>query len=270
MDKKEIKKRKRKRNRLIKSLVLVVAFVIAIGATFGVTMAYFGGKSDKANYNMMLKMGLFVGVPTSATNTASTYVVPSQIVTANCEFTVKSAASTSTSAPASDTSDPAKSDGLIRAKIEFDSSEIEDVTISLDDTYFPVSIVDGTGKKTSIGNFVYRATSQESETDGYYYLITGTTMSHDAAMYVIQSSKGEQKFTFDLRVSIPDELTNDHAGKPITLSVTYEVIQADFYDKKAITNDNPTGKMATNVENAFNVFSDTSLVGKDAGYTYGS
>ena len=116
MDKKEIKKRKRKRNRLIKSLVLVVAFVIAIGATFGVTMAYFGGFSDPANYNMKLKTGLYVGTPSQETSEIYAYVVPSQVVSALCEFSVKSASSATATAG---TDSDEGSNGLIRASISF-------------------------------------------------------------------------------------------------------------------------------------------------------
>ena len=90
MDKKELKKRKRKRIRLIKSLVLVVAFVVAIGATFGVTMSYFGGKSKEVSYDMILKTGLYINTPTTEAVEATAYVVPSQVITTQCELSVKS------------------------------------------------------------------------------------------------------------------------------------------------------------------------------------
>lgn len=251
MDKKEILKRKRKRNRLIKSFVLVVAFVIAISATFGVTMAYFGGKSGTANYNMQLKMGLYVGIPTASTNTASTYVVPSQVVTANCEFKVKSGDKSGNVV----TGDSA-SDGLIRAKIEF--TGITGVTLdngTANQVYFPVILDDD--NDDVVANFV-------KYTDGYYYLITGTTISDSASMYVVDSSSGEKTFNFDLRVSVPKSLTNDNAGDTITLNVTYEVIQADFFKDS-------TTAQTKNVKNAAEVFGDTTIQnGTGAGYTYGS
>ena len=264
MDKKEIKKRKRKRNRLIKSLVLVVAFVIAIGATFGATMAYFGGTSGTSNYDMVLKMGLYVGVPEQTEGQIYAYVVPSQVVTASCEFTVKSA-KTATGDDSVAVSGVAASNGLIRAKIEF--SGITGVTLDSgtdNQVYFPVKL-----NGTTIGNFVKRDTTDGTTADGYYYLIKGTSFSgdddsddYDAEMYTVETSSGEQKFTFDLRVSIPKSLTNDNAGQEITLNVTYEVIQADFYDSSKL--------LDKTVKNAYNVFTDSSLTDKNAGYTYGT
>ena len=253
MDKKEIKKRKRKRNRLIKSLVLVVAFVVAIGATFGATMAYFGGKSDTAKYNMQLKMGLYVGVPTAAANSATAYVVPSQIVKANCEFTVKSAKPLGTGSnptdPGAAVSDATASDGLIRAKIVFSGIDAGALGSGDGEAYFPVKL---SGGDTAVAHFVKYAT------DNYYYLVTGTSATDASEMYVVKSSTGEKKFTFDLVVSIPNNLTNKDAGKKITLTVTYEVVQADFYDSSS--------KLAANVKNAAEVFN--AVKDNDAGYGY--
>lgn len=247
MDKKEIKKRKRKRNRLIKSLVLVVAFVIAIGATFGATMAYFGGKSNKVNYDMQLKMGLYVGVPEQTAGSVYAYVVPSQIVTADCQFSVKSA-KTVTDTAVNDVN--TGSNGLIRAKIEFGG--IDGVTLdggAAGQVYFPVNL-----GNSVVANFVKHAT------DGYYYLVTGTSAGTNDSMYVVESSKGEKSFNFELRVSIPSTLTNEHAGQKITLSVIYEVIQADFYDA--------SGKLATTVGNSSAIFD--TVVSIDANYKYGN
>ena len=256
MDKKEIKKRKRKRNRLIKSLVLVVAFVIAIGATFGATMAYFGGKSDTANYDMQLKMGLYVGVPNAATNTAATYVVPSQIVKANCEFSVKSAKPLGTGSNPTDPGDAVTgataSNGLIRAQIVFSGVDAGALGNGAGQAYFPVKL--SGGGDTAVAHFVKYAT------DGYYYLVTGTSATDTSEMYVVESSTGEKKFTFDLVVSIPNTLTNANAGDKITLTVTYEVIQADFYDTSK--------KLDANVKNAAAIFD--TVKSNDAGYGYGN
>lgn len=243
MDKKEIKKRKRKRNRLIKSLVLVVAFVIAIGATFGATMAYFGGKSNTAKYDMQLKMGLYVGVPNVAANSVAAYVVPSQVVNANCEFTVKSAKTATDTA----VSDDSASNGLIRASIVFDGLDAS--ALGNGAVHFPVKL---SGGATAVGNLVKHAS------DGYYYFVTGTSAGADDNMYVIESSTGEKKFNFELRVSIPNTLTNADAGKKITLTVTYEVIQADFYDT--------TSKLDATVGNASAVFNAVKDTNANYGY----
>lgn len=238
MDKKEIRKRKRRRVRLIKSFVLVVAFVIAIGATFGVTMSYFGGKSKELSYDMVLKTGLYINTPTSETVEGSAYVVPSQVITTQCELSVKSSTSATTAAV---TDGKTGSNALLRAIITFgDGGTDATLTGSGKEAYFPVKL-----NNIVIGNLV-------QYTDNNYYLMTGTTIGANDTMYVIESSSGEKTFTFDLRVSVPKKLTNDDAGKPISLKVVYQVIQADFF------NDSTTATPKT-VANAKTIFDDTTV-----------
>lgn len=243
MDKKEIKKRKRRRNRLIKTFVLVVAIIVAVGTTFGVTMSYFGGKSSTSTYDMVLKTGLYVNNAGGGESVSgTTYVVPSQVVTANCEVSVKSA---STKTDTANTGDSA-SDALIRAIITFSSDD--EVGATLDDSAsFPVTI-----GSTVVGNFM-------KYTDGNYYLISGTTISASSEMYVIKTSEGEKTLTFDMVVSIPKTIGNASSGKKVTLTVTYQVVQADFFSGSSTA-------VAKTVANAKTIFDDTSVSG-DASYS---
>ena len=87
------RKKKRRKLRLIKSLVLVVAFVVAIGATFGITMAYFGGKSSTEKAEMVLKTGLWINSKDITGVSASQYVVPSQVINPKCQLSIKSSKS---------------------------------------------------------------------------------------------------------------------------------------------------------------------------------
>ena len=239
MDKKELKKRKRKRIRLIKSLVLVVAFVVAIGATFGVTMSYFGGKSKEVNYDMILKTGLYINTPTTEQVEATAYVVPSQVITTQCELSVKSSKAATDAAVADGKTG---SNGLLRAIITFGDEEGTGATLtgSGKESYFPVKL-----GNTVIGNFV-------KYTDNNYYLMTGTTIGTNDEMYVIEASTGEKTFTFDLRVSVPSSLTNADGGKEISLKIVYQVIQADFF------NDSTTATPKT-VANAKTIFDDNTV-----------
>lgn len=245
MDKKEIKKRKRRRNRLIKTFVLVVAIIVAVGTTFGVTMSYFGGKSSTSTYDMILKTGLYVNNAGGGESiSGTTYVVPSQVVTANCEVSVKSA---STKTDTANTGDSA-SDALIRAIITFKSDDGVNATLSDSATYFPVTI-----GGVVIGNFV-------KYTDNNYYLIaSGTTIGTSTTMYVIKTSEGEKTLTFDLIVSIPSSLDNASSGKKVTLTVAYQVVQADFFSGSSTA-------VAKTVANAKTIFDDTSVSG-DASYS---
>ena len=251
MDKKELKKRKKKRIRLIKSLVLVLAFVVAIGATAGVTMSYFGGQSNPFGYDMILKTGLYLNTPTQTEVQKSMYVVPSQIVTANCQFSVSSR---SADGKTINTGDSA-SDGLVRAIITFGNTEISGATLtgSSKQAYFPVYMQSDTEKKTVVANFV-------KFTDGNYYLMTGNTIGTTDTMYIVDASAGEQKFTFDLRVAVPASLTNSDGGKKVTLSVVYQVVQSDFFN--TTTGDQITQTPA----NAKLIFDDATI--KDKTQTY--
>ena len=189
MDKKEIRKRKKRRNSILKTLVLVVAFVVVIGATFGVTMAYFGGVSGTQTYDMILKTGLYVNAPTPTTLSKSMYVVPSQVITANCTVKVKSTTNSTTAATevADPTSTEGKaevakhSNGLLRAKISF-SAGGTNATLTSDGTkaYFPVSI-----GGSVVANLVEYPVAEGTKGDGYYYLVTGTTLTGDSTMYTI-------------------------------------------------------------------------------------
>ena len=248
MDKKEILKRKRKRNNIIKTFVLVIAFVVAIGTTFGVTMAYFGGTSGTFTSTMTLKTGVYINAPAPTNISQSMYVVPSQVIEAGCTVNVKSAK------PNGDLSTgAAASKGLLRAKITFSAGGTGATLTSGGNTYFPVKI----GSETTASCNLVPWTGEGG--DGYYYLMKGTTINATSSteadwMKEIDTTAGIQTLNFTLKISIPSTLTNADGGTPITLTISYEVIQSDWYNDS-------TSAVYKNVSEAskiFNIVDDTN------------
>jgi len=251
------KKKRKKRIRILKSLVLVCAFVIAIGATFGMTMAYFGGSSNAQTGTMTLKTGVWVNA-TDISTSLETYVVPSQIVSPTCEVKVKS--SKYSDGVANTTSG---SNALLRAKITLAQvvEDGEESTITLDElpAVFEVTVGEDTAYLT------------KHHTDGYYYLMennlitldegtgkneTSLTTSETASelMYVINSSGGEVTLSYKLSIQIPVDLDNTFGGEQIELTITYDVIQADFY----ATSSTAVTKTVDNADDIFNLVKDAN------------
>lgn len=238
------KKKKRRKIRLIKSLVLVVAFVVAIGATFGITMAYFGGTSTTEKAEMTLKTGLWVNAKDITTVSASQYVVPSQVINPTCEVSIKSSKEKGNAANTGESASKA----LLRALIVF-----TDETGSLSNTtsagYFEVK-----SGSTHVGNFV-----KDGETNYYYFMPTSvTSITGSETMQVIDTTAGEVTYKFTLNVAVPKELGNSAGGSKITLEVSYQVIQADFFNDAG-------AEITKTVTNAKEIFGHASVSG-DASY----
>ena len=228
MEKKKLNKRKK---RVISIAVIATAFVICIMATFGVTMAYFGGTSGAAKGEMTLKSAVWVNG--SALTSFSGYVLPSQLKTQACTVKVKSAA-TSTGAALKDAS---ATSALLRATITITTSggaaSIENSIAS-----FPVSVAGATA-------YLVKYTDQN------YYLMTANATTGN--MYVVDTSKGEVTLTYTISIVIPDTIKNADVagGGKITVSVQYNVIQSDFYGGTATA-------QAKTIANAKTIFDATT------------
>ncbi len=221
MEKKKLNKRKK---RVISIAVIATAFVICIMATFGVTMAYFGGTSGAAKGEMTLKSAVWVNG--STLGSFSGYVLPSQMKKQACTVKVKSAASATGTAV---TGDPATK-ALLRATITITSSGgVSSITNSV--ANFPVTVA---------GTTAYLV----KHSDNNYYLMSKSTIGTEDEMYVIDTSKGEVTLSYTISIVIPAEITNADvaSGGKVTVTVQYNVIQSDFYGgtenamKRTVTN----------------------------------
>ena len=245
------KKKQRRKIRLIKSLVLVVAFVVAIGATFGITMAYFGGKSNTSTGAITLKTGIWVNSKDITGISATSYVVPSQIVEPECVLTIKSSKD---KADAAITTDQA-SKALLRAELVItDGTGSGTISSAATAAYFAVY----DSSNVQVGNFVKDTTDVTK--NYYYFLPTATTTFADSAtMQEIDTTDGELTYKFKIKIQIPSSLGNAAGGTKIDISVYYQAVQSDFYD----ANGDLIDKI---VSNAKTIFGDASVSG-DATYT---
>lgn len=215
------KRKKKMRNRLIKSLVLVVAFVVAIGTTFGLTMAYFGGTANSGEGKITLKTGIWINASTPTIVTGSQYVVPSQVVEPECVVTIKSSKGKDDAANAT----ASASKALLKATITITdgTGSTNLVSSSLVDC---IQVLGGTNGTTHVGNFIKKTGTSE-----YYFVATTvSTYSASALMQEVDTTAGEVTYKFKLKVSIPSTLGNAAGGTEIKVSVAYQAVQADFYD----------------------------------------
>lgn len=209
MEKKKLNKRKK---RVISIAVIATAFVICIMATFGVTMAYFGGTSGAAKGEMTLKSAVWVNGGTLGS--FSGYVLPSQQVSQACEVKVKSA-NTSTGTA---TTGNAATKALLRATITITASGVTIPSSTSAPSSFTVTIGSATAYLVK-------------HTDTNYYLMSKNTIGASDEMYVIDTSKGEATLSYTISIVIPDTITNANVGEggKVTVTVQYNVIQSDFY-----------------------------------------
>jgi len=233
---KDKKKKLRRRNNIIKSLVLVIAFVVAVSGTFGMTMAYFGGKSGSKTHEMILKTGLWIDSGSDVSGSAiKQYVVPSQVVKPTCEVTIKSSKNKTgadsdpvTNSHATDR----PSSGLLRVGIKF-TSENDEIKLSGGATSFKVYNPDD----EQVGNFVLWGNKEGDEVLYYYFVPTakttlsaaGTDETNDL-LQEVNTSQGAVTYKFQPQIAIPPQLGNGAGGQVVTLEIFYQVIQFELYD----------------------------------------
>ena len=172
-------------------LTIATSLVLCIVATFGVTLAFFGGNASANLSTITLKTGIEIGAAIKS-SVGDAKVVPGQPVkieaTGTIEVTDKG---TPTAANAVD--------GVVRAKLTV-GDELGDVEISGESDYW-----------TAGG-------------DGYYYLVTaqgGTTLR------VVKVGDSVKLFG---NLTVSKNFTNADSGKSVEASVIFEVIQAGVYD----------------------------------------
>jgi len=243
MDKKKQKKRKK---RVISVAVIATAFLLCIMATFGVTMAYFGGKSNQDSATMTLKTALWVNSK-GLSSFSGKYVSPSQALTQACEVSVKSSNQSTGTAVTGD----AASDALLRATITWDLGGIA-ATGSSSASSFDVTV----GSTAAAAKLMKWTSGTGADNNWYLVDKSTTTMSGDATMYTIKCSSGAQTLKYNLTVTVPNSIKNSDVSssatsKTIKVTIQYSVVQADFYNST-------TSAVAKTVTNAKAIFDATT------------
>ena len=193
-------------------LTIATSLILCIVATFGVTLAFFGGNSTASLGTITLKTGVKVGASVTATDN-TTKVVPGQQIEINATGTVEPYSSEGTVTSA-----------LLRVKFEVGGT----MTVTpVFDTATGITLKTADGDKT--GYWVNGG-------DGYYYLCSTTanaTVGNTTLLRFVpvntttDSAKTKAVLAGDFQV--PTNFTNTDSGKHLLVSATFEVIQGEIY-----------------------------------------
>ncbi len=213
---KNTKKRKKK---IASIAVIAAAFVLCIMATFGVTMAYFGGSSAEKSGSLTLKSAVWVNSSEMASFSGT--VVPSQKISQNCLVKVKSADASTGAALTNNRA----TNAVMRAQIELalpSGLGISDPT-------------KGGSLDVKVGNTVVAKFMKDTTdtTNGYWYLMDKSATAVTGNLYEINTASGEVTLTYTLSITIPASIKNSDlkdGSNQITVSVKYTVIQSEIYD----------------------------------------
>lgn len=209
-------------NKSKKYLVTIISFAVilvaCIGATIGITMAYFGDvKSGTANITLgagILINGESLTMTTDLTD--GTVAVPSQTVTVSTSIVVKKG-----------TGDKA-TDAVLQIAPTFDAGTTGITCNFNDGEKFAVTGVDGA---TLIAK------------DNYLYLVDST---NTANLKAFTPTADGVTISFSIKIAIPESIDNDVAGGSIQLSLTAKALQSTIY-----TNDGLVTLTTTNAATYF-------------------
>lgn len=248
---------KKRNSRLNARFVLLfsVALMLVVMCTFGMTMAYFGGKSRSYTANFILKAGINFKENVSGTDYqkltfSSDVLIPGTSINSNCLITI-----TSGTADVANTS----IDGLLRVGFSFTGNMAGFVSLNYSDAH-PIYVYKGTtASDMTEANKVARLVQAEGA-DTYYYLVaTSVTSIEDTTeLYEIPctTNNGEVSLIFDLSFSVNNVSTDggvifDHnqSGKTAEFTADFAVIQSDFYTTS-------TTPLEKTYENAKPIFDD--------------
>lgn len=218
---------------LITIICFAVVLVACIGATIGITLAFFGD-AKKATANITLASSIeFDGsngiVMSTGLNNAA--VVPSQLVTVTTTLTIKNGAK-GTASPAVLQLIPTFSAGSTGITCNFDSS-----------TSFSAKVgSDSTGAKLVVGT-----TASSGGSTCLYLVKSGSTN-----LYTFTPTSSGTTITFEIQIPIPNTITNSVGGEACTLNMTAKTVQATYYNgtTTAVT---PTTSNYYDVFNAISV-----------------
>ncbi len=199
----------------VKIFAIVFALILCMGATFGITMAFFGGNSTAELANITLKTGVKVGA-SAVTNASNNLLVPGQPVTVTATAKVEPYATTGTVVPA-----------LLRAKINLNGDDAVKLTVS------PESVTVGSGSSSQTGYWV------ENTEDGYFYLCTSEAKSPVGTTQLLKFTPPAAGVNINLKgtFKVPFEYQNDSSGKAFTSKAIFEVAQGELYNGGTLLTD---------------------------------
>lgn len=211
-------------------LLFSCALFMVMMITCGITMAYFGGKTDGVNGTFTLKSGIVFDK--SATDNQkleilSEYLVPGTTIDTLCVVTISS--------KASENYDQLAVNGLFRAGFTFSGDMKDFLTINT----APVDVYLGSEESDMIdSNKVARLVLSA---DGYWYMVDGTTatvVDDDTYLYDIDcKTTGKAVLVFKIPIIVSNvssadntiQFINSHFGKQASFDANFKVVQSEFY-----------------------------------------
>lgn len=178
-----------------------VVLVACIGATIGITMAYFGDvKSDTADIVLgaAIEFDGTAGIDVAATNVSGS-IVPSQVVDVKTTLKIVKGAQGETTK------------GVLQLTPEFDAG--------------------GTGVTCSFADNATFAVTGD---------VTGVLKAKDNKLYLVESANSDNlveitpttegvSLSFIVQVTVPESLDNKQGGKTISMTMTAKVLQSTIY-----------------------------------------
>lgn len=174
-----------------------MAFILTVVVSVAVTLAYFG---DTKNGESTITMGqaLKFGGDVSASTTLTTEkTLPG--ATDNITVNASIAKSTTTA--------------YLRVKVASSGTGSDSIKL-------------GTSFTSADGKFV-------SNADGYYYL---AQTDADTKMQVLDATATAKAISFTIPYSVDATLTNTVAGQTITVTVTMEIVQSEYFGDGTVAN----------------------------------
>ena len=229
-------------------LLFSCALFMTIMITFGITMAYFGGRSNGLTGQFTLKSGIVFDK--SATDNQkleiqSEYLVPGTSIDTLCVITISSKATENYGQLAVN--------GLFRAGFSFsgDMKDFVALNTGVVDVYSGATEVDMIDAN-KVARLILAA-------DGYWYMVDGTTattVEDSTLLYDIPcKDSGRVSLVFKMPIQVNNvssvdsniQFVNAHFGKKVSLDANFKVIQSEFYKDTATP-------LEKNYKNALEVF----------------
>ena len=237
-------------------LVFSCVIMLSVMITFGMTMAYFGGRSNGLSGEFQLKAGITLkdksGTDYQKLIIDGDYMVPGTTLTSLCLVTVTSGVS-----DMGVFNEDVAVNGLMR--VQFAVSGDMQGFVSVSDNVY--NVYKGTSQSAMTDdNLVCKLIKHA--TDGYWYFVDkdATAVNDSTMLYDIPclTNGGVVSLVFNVEMTVSNtssaasgvEFTHDNTtGKTAQFSASYKVIQSEFY-----TAEHGKDPLDQNYENAVSVF----------------
>lgn len=238
-------------------LVFSCVIMLSVMITFGMTMAYFGGRSNGLSGEFQLKAGITLkdksGTDYQKLTIDGDYMVPGTTLTSFCLVTVTSGVSEVSGV----FNENMAVNGLMR--VQFSVGGDMKGFISVSDKVY--NVYKGTTKSAMTdSNLVCKLIKHP--TDGYWYFVDkdATAVNDSTMLYDIPclTNGGVVSMVFNVDMTVSNtssesgsmEFTHDNTtGKTAQFAANYKVIQSEFY-----TAENGKDPLDQNYKNAVSVF----------------